>query len=413
MQVAVFHPGTQHSWQTALALQDLGRLRWYATSIYYQPARWPYRLEAFAPPPLRRALNREFRRFHQPRLDPRLVRTAGVYEWAERIAARLGWRLTARRLDAIGNRRFASALAAEIRGPDPFALWGYNGSSRVAFAAAREQGRTCILDRTIGDLRAYNRLMADLQERYPDWFIAMERAVPADSIANDDAEYALADVILVGSRFAATTVQDEGGAAATAGKVRVLRYCYDEALFGSVPPPAPSDPTRPVRFLFVGQINPRKGVHHVLEAIARLPRHEAELTIVGDLLIPRETFARYADRVTLIPQVPRTEIPALMAAHDVLVFPSYFEGAGIVLYEALAAGLGIIQGANADVVVSDDTGILMDRLDTDLLEAAMRVPIADRARLDGWRAAAQPAAREYSFARYRENIAALLRDLGL
>jgi hypothetical protein len=38
MKVGVFHPGTQHSWQTALAFQEAGTLAWFATSIFYDPA---------------------------------------------------------------------------------------------------------------------------------------------------------------------------------------------------------------------------------------------------------------------------------------------------------------------------------------------------------------------------------------
>ena len=80
MQIGVFHPGTQHSWQTALALQQLGRLEWYATSIFYQPDLWPYRLERLLPGRLGDRLHREFSRFSQPALDPRLVRTSGMAE---------------------------------------------------------------------------------------------------------------------------------------------------------------------------------------------------------------------------------------------------------------------------------------------------------------------------------------------
>ena len=70
MKVAVFHPGTQHSWQTALALQQLERLEWYATSIFYQPDKWPYRLEKILPRALGAKASREFRRFNHPLLDP-------------------------------------------------------------------------------------------------------------------------------------------------------------------------------------------------------------------------------------------------------------------------------------------------------------------------------------------------------
>src|SRR5580765_4577873 len=126
MQVTVFHPGTQHSWQTALALQQLGRLEAYRTSIFYQPDKWPYRLERMLPAPVARRAAAEFRRFSHPGLDPALVHTVGLAEWAERIAARAGWRRLAQRIDRIGNRQFVHHLAGSIRSDKPFALWGYN-----------------------------------------------------------------------------------------------------------------------------------------------------------------------------------------------------------------------------------------------------------------------------------------------
>ena len=88
-----------------------------------------------------------------------------------------------------------------------FALWGYNGSSERAFAQARQVGRPCILDRTIGDYRVYNRIMAEVAEAYADWFVATERAEPQAQIGRDEREYALADRILVGSPFADRTLR--------------------------------------------------------------------------------------------------------------------------------------------------------------------------------------------------------------
>jgi glycosyltransferase involved in cell wall biosynthesis len=411
MQVAVFHPGTQHSWQTALALQQLGRLAWYATSIFHQPDRFPYNLERIAPGPLARRMAQEFRRFHHPGLDPALVRTGGTAEWFERIAARAGMRELARRIDAWGNRRFVAQIAQSIAGPESFALWGYNGSSLSTFEAAGERGRTCILDRTIGDHRTYNALMDEVADRYGDWFLPVERRIPADQIARDDREYALADTILVGCEAAARTIREQAADPAAAAKVRVLDYCYDEALFAGIPPPRPVDRNAPVRFLFLGLAIPRKGIHLVLEALARLPRSAAEMTIVGDLRVPKSVFAPYADRVTHRQTVARADVPAIMAAHDVVILPSYFEGAGIVLYEALAAGCALIQSDRCAPVVTSETGIMLDRIDSDAVHAAMLAAVEDRDRLDAWRAAAQGAAANYSFARYRDNIADLLENM--
>ena len=231
--VAVVHPGTQHSWQTALALQELSRLEWYATSIFYQPDRWPYRLERL-PGAVGARFAHEFRRFAPPRLDPALVRTAGLAEWAERLAARAGWRGLAQRIDRLGNRRFVHQVARDLRKPETFAVWGYNGSALSTFALARELGRPCILDRTIGDYRSYNALMDGLAERYSDWLLPEDRRIAPARIASDDGEYALADRIVVGSEHAAATIRAHTSPE-IAAKLAVLPYCFDEALFGALP----------------------------------------------------------------------------------------------------------------------------------------------------------------------------------
>jgi glycosyltransferase involved in cell wall biosynthesis len=411
MQIAVFHPGTQHSWQTALALQQLDQLAWYATSIFYKPDEFPYRLERMLPGALGRRLHQEFRRFSHPGLDPAKVRTVGQIEWLERLVARGGLRKLARRIDALGNRQFVDRIAADIRSPEPFVLWGYSSSSLTSFELARQHGRTCILDRTNGDFGVYNTMMAEIRDSYGDWFLDVEREVPAATIAADRAEYQLADTILVGSPFAASTIRTAVPDQAIHAKLRVLNYCFDEALFASLPPPRTVSRTGPIKFLFLGLAIPRKGIHLVLEAISRLPASAAQLTIVGDLKVPAKAFAPYSDRVTYLPTVARADVPAIMAAHDVLLLPSYFEGAGIVLYEALAAGCALIQSDRCALAVTPETGLMLERLDTDELLRAMTVAIEDRARLDSWRAAAQDEARNYSFAKYRDNIGALLKEL--
>lgn len=410
-RIAVFHPGTQHSWQTSLALQQLGLLEFYATSIFYQPDRWPYRIECYLPGALARRAHREFSRFSHPALDPALVETSGLAEWLERVAARVGARRLAAEIDKVGNRRFAAALRSRIRSRRAFGLWGYSGSSGDAFRAAEGRGRLRILDRTIGDWRSYNMLMAPVEQDYPEFFPASGWRVGQAQIDRDDEEYALADTILTGSPFAADTVRQSAADAAARGRVRVLEYCYDELLFAAMPPPRPTPRDQPVRFAFLGQAGPRKGIHLVLKVFDRIPASAATLTIIGDQQVPAATFARYADRVTHIATVPRADVPALLAAHDVLLFPSYFEGAGLVLYEALAAGMAIIQSRNAAPAATPDTGIMLPELSEAALEAAVMTAIEDRARLEGWRAAAQGAAEAYTFAGYRDRIAGLLADL--
>lgn len=413
MKIAVFHPGTQHSWQTATALQNLEKLEFYATSIFYNPDKWPYKIERYLPATLRAKVHREFSRFEHRALDSDLVRTIGFYEWLERIAARSGFARAAVKLDQFGNRRFSKLLSAEIASSRPFALWGYNSSSLESFREARAAGRVSILDRTIGDWRYFNEAMAEVFERHADWFPDRHMAMEQLVIDRDDEEYAAADFIVCGSDYCAKTIREYSPVPGIGEKLTVLPYCFDEALFASAPAPASVDRNGPVRFLFVGQIGMRKGIHHVLEAIAQIPREQAELTLVGHMQISKQVFARYADRVNYIPTVARHEIPGIMARHHAMVFPSYFEGSSLSLLEALASGMAVVHPPQAGNGVTPDTGISLARPDTDLTLEAMLALIHDRDRLDHYRSHAQAEARNYTFARYRENVARFLDAVGL
>ena len=408
MNVAVIHPGVQHSWQTATALQQLGQLEFYATSIFQDPARWPYRAARYLPGFLSAPLNREFARFEHGALDPALVRTGGWHEWAERLAQRAGAGALARRIDLAGNRAFVRQVEADLRSAREFAVWAYNNSSLESFRVAREVGRSTVLDRTIADHRYWRELLPDLRERNGDFFLPGRHDAGDAVIAREDAEYALADLIVCGSAFAAETVRAHS-THPVEGKVRVLPYCYDAVNFAEAAAPRATD--GPLKVLFAGQVHVRKGVAEFLRAFKRLPQGSVELTLLGSLQVPPAAFAPYAERVGHIPQVARSEVAAIMRAHDILILPSWFEGAPIVLFEALAAGLGIIHSRPAGDAVTPETGLVLPEITPDAIEAALVHCIDSRDEVASWQEAAPVRARDFSFARYQENIADLIAAL--
>lgn len=406
-QILVFHPGKQHSPQTALALQQIGRLRKYATSIFYDPDRFPYYLEKL-PGSIGKKLHFEFSRFEHPGIDRSLVQTWGAFEWLERAALRAGAVKLSYQLDQIGNRRFADGLAGDIASDAEFALWGYNGSALEAFRLAKDKGRVCILDRTIGDFRYFNRVMAEQAVAYPQFFTDEERAFDDERIGRDDEEYELADRIVVGSQFCGQTLGESSPVPGIQDKIEVLPYCRNDHDFPVTAVAPEITCTGPVKFLFVGRINPRKGVHLLLETISRFEKSEATLTLLGKMLIPEAAFAPYADRVTHIPSVAPSEVARVMTEHHVLVLPSFFEGSAITLLEALSCGMAIIQSPQAGNGGGEATGIVLEANTSDQLHAAMRQAVDDRQRIGLWRANASLAARQYSFDAYRDNVAAFL-----
>lgn len=406
-KIGVFHPGTQHSWQTARALQSAGQLGWYATSIFYRANHWPYRALPYLPEQLRGKLQAEFGRFYHPSLQPDAVRTFGLHEWIERGLSRAGLRRAAARVNMAGNAAFAKSVCRLAAREPVDAVWGYDTSSADVFAFAKERGIARILDKTIGDPRVYNALMKEIYADYRPFFPSPDFAVPQAMIDLQDREYSLADGIVVGSAFCRDTILDPLARPDLAGKIEVLPYCYDDVFFKlAAPPPRPKD--RPVRFLFLGQAGPRKGIHLLLKAFARLPRNAATLTIVGQMQVPSATFRQYADSVTLISTVPRAAVADHLRDSDCLVFPTYFEGSPITIYEALACGCAIIQSKNSNLDAIPKAGMALAQLDEDSVHAALMYAIDNRDVLAAWQQAAPPIAKSFTIAAYEKAVVAYL-----
>lgn len=407
MRVGLFHPGTQHSWQTALALQTRGRLAWFATTIFHRSDRFPYNAAAKVPGRTGRKLQQELARFRFDSLDPALVRTHGWQEWAERAAARARLRPIARRLNAGGNIAFGRWVAGQARRDPVDVLWGFNSSSLEGFSATHGTAR--ILDQTTPDLRAINAVYEELEAGHADWLTRPGFRHPMSAIERQAGEFALADRIVVGSEYTAASLQAHGGNG-VAARTRLLPYCYDAQLFKGLRSPPADD--GPVRFLMVGSISASKGAHLALQAIDRFAPRDATLTLVGNMDLPSARWERFAARVRHVPHLPRAHVPMAMADHHVLLFPSFFEGGGIVLYEALASGLALIQTPRASHAVNARTGVLLERLHVDTLEAAMRRCVNDRSRLERWRVAAQKRARRFDFGAYAKGVVKVLDGLG-
>lgn len=410
LPILLFHPGKQHSPQTALALQRIGRLRAYVTSIFHDPRRFPYLLERI-PGRIGRTLHREFSRFAHPEIDPQLVRTGGTLEWLERLALRAGAVNLSMRLDRLGNRHFAQRLKAEIGSSAPFALWGYNGSSVEAFRMAKHHGRFCILDRTIGDYRYFNRVMAAQAALYPQFFGLADRPVPQHQIAQDDEEYLLADRIVVGSDFCRQTLLDHSPVPGLSDKVVVLPYCANNHDFAASPASAEIGEDEPIRFLFAGRITPRKGIHLLLEAFSRLAPGAATLTLLGKMLIPQAAFAPHAARVRHIDSVAPHDVTAVMKQHHVLVLPSFFEGSAITLLEGLSSGLGIIQSPQAGRGATERTGIVLAENTVDNLHAALLRAVDNKDQVRSWRSHAFAESNLLSFDAYARNVQSLLGSI--
>jgi glycosyltransferase involved in cell wall biosynthesis len=101
---------------------------------------------------------------------------------------------------------------------------------------------------------------------------------------------------------------------------------------------------------------------------------KVELTIVGKKAAEVPVLDHYLKKHTWIPSLPHLEILKIMQAHDVLVFPSLFEGFGLVITEAMSQGTPVItteRTAGPDLIEHDRNGWLIKAGSTDELRMVL------------------------------------------
>jgi len=154
--------------------------------------------------------------------------------------------------------------------------------------------------------------------------------------------------------------------------------------FGTpLPPDRPLERRREVRFLFLGRLEPRKGIDILFGAIPRVldACPEASFEVAGeapDGIAPQSFAASLSPeqraRIRFHGLVDEEERARLYADCDVFVAPSRYESFGIVYLEAMAQGRPCVAcdiGGPTRIVVPGETGVLVPPGDADRLATAL------------------------------------------
>lgn len=155
--------------------------------------------------------------------------------------------------------------------------------------------------------------------------------------------------------------------------------------------------------LFVGRMDPLKGLDLLLHAAQRLGERtpDLHLVVVGGDAVPESEEARVqglveslglGGRVRFVGAVPQRDLPRYYSAADVCVMPSYYESFGLVAVEALACGTPVIAsrvGGLPKVVKHGQNGLLVGERSAEAFADSIGALYAD----EGYRRTLASAAR--------------------
>jgi glycosyltransferase involved in cell wall biosynthesis len=336
--------------------------------------------------------------------EPHVRRTLRAYWDWERNTRVLPRSPVARlRVEQHNLRELAAAL--EAARPDVVSVWHLGGLSLSLLTDLERRGLPLVL--TVANEWLERGVPLDGWARLWRWLPLRPRAVggvPTRLPRLDDASFDFVSEFTKGKSMRARLPWRFADAPIISPGIDLDDFPLD---------PSPSRPDWGWRVLYVGRIDPPKGVETLVRAFALMPPH-ARLELVGGGDVGYQRHLRglaaelgVADRLTLH-SLPRAQVRDRCLDNDVLVFPSEWEEPfGLVPLEAMACALPVVatgKGGSGEFLRHDDNCLLYGVADPAALAAAV-TSLADDAELRRRLVAAGLAtARDYTAERYAAEL---------
>jgi glycosyltransferase involved in cell wall biosynthesis len=313
------------------------------------------------------------------------------------------WKWRVRRLAAQGrlyeayaqtDAAFAAAVA-RLKLPPHDVFFGYSYASLETLEAEKKRGVLTVLDQIDPGAMEF-RLVAEEMQRHLE-LAGPPPTFPAAYYERNRREWELADIIVVNSKWSREALVTEG---INPAKIEILPLAYEVAqsaqekaesrkqkaenknqfqLSTSRQSEAAAEDFSvsafsPLRVLFLGQVNVRKGIHYLMAAARLLEREKIHFDVVGSVGILPGAVASAPRNMTFHGSVSRDRAAEWYRQSDVFVLPTLSDGFALTQLEALAHGLPVIVTPNCGRVVEEGkTGFVVLACDAQALaEAIMR-----------------------------------------
>jgi starch synthase len=383
--MVISHPfGNPFSYNAALAFQEHRLLDVFWTALFApMGARFRYY------PGLRRELVRtrpmpELARLAMTLLPPGRWNGRG-HDHIDRI-----WRLF--------DRHVASKLTHELT-----AVYAYEDGACRTFLRARELGLRTFYELPIAYFEFGRSIHEEEARRHP----GLDKCMPTlreseEKLARKRTELEAADVIVTPSTFVKATILAHHKVTAP-----IITVPYGCDL--SAEPKKWSETGGPLKLFYAGMLDPRKGIHYLFQALSQLNPNRYDLTLAGRWTPQfREWLdAKYKLRYKHIGQVRHSMLLEMYKQHDLFIFPTLHEGFGLVLTEAMAAGIPIASTERSgapDLIENGLQGFIFRAASPESLLSTLQAALDGQDRLPEMGARARARAETLTWAHYRKSL---------
>ncbi len=287
---------------------------------------------------------------------------AGFHKMIKRETGKFSVQAVTRSLD----KKVSTILRKAVKN-GVAAVYAYEDGATYSFREAKQQGIECFYDLPTGYWRAKLRILGLEKMRFPEWENTIHGLLDSpEKLIRKDEEIKMADRIFVASHFTATTLKDFPG---TLPPIEIIPYG-----FPTVGPVREYNTRSPIRLLFVGNLSQQKGIADLFKAVEAFGKNVI-LTLVGQKIndncaVLNKELAKHH----WIPGLPHPKVLQVMRTHDVLVFPTLFDGYGLVISEAMSQGTPVIatyNSAGPDLIEHGKNGWLIEPGSISELEAVI------------------------------------------
>ncbi|MBN8836630.1 MAG: glycosyltransferase family 4 protein [Sphingobacteriia bacterium] len=286
---------------------------------------------------------------------------------------------------------------------------GFDTSSWRLIERCKKLKKKIIIDVTTPHPITNQLITNKLRKDYPLWSLnIMEKKESLLRIEQMELEDA--DAIVVASTFTRKTLIDNGVAG---DKIYVNPYGIDLHHFKEK---YSYNNKRSIRLLFVGSLNARKGVAFLLNTFNSMNANHLLLTFAGyngAELNDQLTKNSYTN-ISVLGKILHDEMPSLFLKHDVFVFPSFFDGFGLVILEAMACGLPVITTSatgGPDIIEHGKEGFIIEPGNEEQLKKAIQFFVDHPQQIEIMGRAARRKAEQYTWDAYGERWVEIIEEL--